>query len=493
MRVHLRSLSLTQKNAAFAAGQIVVASAFFFINYGLIWYLLGTEAFGLWSIIASVTNIGNIAYLGFSSSVVQFTAQFSARGETDRLNALVRNNLLVVGGLTLLFSVGLYLLTPRLYADSLRTVEASYFARVLLLNLLGMALASLCTSFMAVLEGVQRLYVKSILLSIGALLNTLTVAALVPGSGLEGAALGYVLSGTFLLGASYWQARRYVPNLAVWPLRWNRTLFRQTAAFGAKAQGIAVLQLLLDPMVKYLLSRFAALEFIAYFEIANKLVMQARMVVMASFQALVPKVAATLHEPEAFTVARHRLLLTLAATGTALAVGVVWLGGAWVEQTWPDAGTQTVVACLQALTLGWGFNVVTLPAYFLFWGLGLLRYNLTNQLLLAGLNVALALPLGYLAGGPGVVWGWAGAAVISSGYTLWAFGRRFRLSAEQWRVPGRLLLGSCLTAVLLAVATAGFDSVPATVYILLLSLHVAVVFVTVRTQAILFYSSRFIR
>lgn len=484
MRLYLRSLSLTQKNALFAAGQIVIASAFYLVNYGLIWYSLGTEALGLWSIIASVTNIGNIAYLGFSSSVVNFTAQYTARGETAALNALVRNNLLVVGGLTLFFCLGLYAFTPGLYANSLQTVDAAYFARILLLNLTGMALASLSSSFLALLEGVQRSYVKSLVLMAGALLNMLTVALLVRPFGLEGVATGYLLSGLFILVVAAVQARRYVPTLAVWPLRWDRAQFKQTSVFGAKAQGIAVLQLLLDPMTKYLLSRFASLEFIAYFEVANKLVMQTRMVVMTGLQVLVPKVAATLHGTEAFVVSRHRLLLTLAATGTALALGWVWIGSAFITQTWSDTGTQTVIECLRVLALGWGLNVVTLPAYFLLWGMGMLRYNLTNQVLLAVLNGLLAVPLGYYAGGPGVVWGWAGAAALSSVYTLWAFGRRFQFLSVPFVLLARLLLCVCLTIACFMSIQRWLSPVPEAVYSILILLHTTLVIAAVRTKFI---------
>ena len=66
------------------------------------------------------------------------------------------------------------------------------------------------------------------------------------------------------------------------------------------------------------------------------------------------------------------------------------------------------------LSIAWFINIITVPAYHAFLGIGTLRWNVLGHLTIGILNLALCYTLGSIYGGTGTIIGWALALITGS-------------------------------------------------------------------------------
>jgi O-antigen/teichoic acid export membrane protein len=203
---------------------------------------------------------------------------------------------------------------------------------------------------------------------------------------------------------------------------WDGTRFKAMLRYGTGFQVAAIGQLLFEPLAKALLSRFGGLELTGYYEMANRMLLQLRSVIVSAFQALVPYVAGNALKDEQLHdvyVKSHRLLFLIAVPYYSL-IGVVlplvltlWLGRF-------DARFVFTGACCLA---GWSVNTMNVPSYYLYLGIGRLRWAVLSHVVIGLLMAILGSVAGWLVGGVGVLLASAVALGLGSHVVSLAFQR----------------------------------------------------------------------
>src|SRR5690606_28241429 len=91
--------------------------------------------------------------------------------------------------------------------------------------------------------------------------------------------------------AAWLVVRRLHRGLPLLPWRWDQGMFREMFRYSISFQGTSLAQMLLDPMTKLLLAKFGGVSASGVFELAHKLVIQLRALIVTAHWALVPAIA----------------------------------------------------------------------------------------------------------------------------------------------------------------------------------------------------------
>lgn len=435
----MRALTSVFGSAVTTVIQTVVSAVLLLVLYRLLLNMLGAPTLGIWSIVLATTSVSRMGDLGLSGSVVRFVAKYRARGDLMTATAVIQTgsiSLAVAFSCFLLlgYPLGRWLLSFVVPAASLLQAQQLFpFA------LGSMWLTVQASVFQSSLDACQRIDIRNGVTVASNVLLVLLVLLFVPRFGLI--ALGYIqiVQAGALAVAAWLFLRREIPALPLIPSRWSRERFREMLSYGVNFQVVGLANILFDFVTKALLSRFSGLSDVAYYDMANRMVLQIRSLLVSANQVTVPFLAAA-HErtPEGFRGLYERSYATLSFIalplfGATLAlvptIAILWIG----------APQPTFILFAVLLTFGWGLNSLNAPAYFANLATGELRWNTIGHVVIGILNILLGLLLGRIWGGAGVVTAWIIALVTGSALIVVRFHRAhhlpFRLLAPKQQLP----------------------------------------------------------
>lgn len=448
------------RNAALSMLQVVISAAALLGTYWLMMRALPIAEIGLWSLVVGTTLVARLSEMGLGAGVLRFVAGDLAAGRPQDAARSIG-----MAGLAVTVLVGALALAvqPLLHGYLLGITPAALHPAVEVLlpaALLGVVLSTAGNVFLAAIDGCQRMDLRACL-QIGASLIQLGMTWYVlPRSGVMGLGLVQVVQAGALLAASLvtiaWLLRRPLRDY----LGFQRARFRELLLYGGGLQVAAVAQLLFEPLLKVLLTSYSGLALTGYFDIANRIVLQFRSVIVAAYSALVPHVAA-LSGANGIEPARLRaiyreasalLLYVLLPYFACLAASMPLALTLWKGQFDP---VFLAVALLQCGA--WLINALSLPAYMLNVGTGQLRWNIAAHVVMGMAILVLGPLLGSLLGGTAVLV--LGAVALAAGSLVvpLAFHRSHGLGfaelVQARQLPAVLLVLAAFAASI-AVATA---------------------------------------
>lgn len=399
------NLNLT-RSAIWAVVEVAVTGLSLFLLYKFVVLTLGIKALGIWSLVMATTSLARFADIGAAAGLSRFIALSRANNDLPRASryastALIANGALfiAIGGLIVWpAGWGLQKLSP---ADSLsEALQLLPYAIVsfILLNVSAVTLSSII--------GLQRADLKSKIVILSTTIQVFVALLLVPKVGLVGMAWGQIAQYSITIVASLTFFGKLVktPELT-FQFKFDRVLFREMFAFGAKLQAANLMFFMFEPSIKFVMSAIAGLEALGLYEMAYRMVMQIRHLVVSPMQQLVPAFA---HLEQVSAGEVNRLYNT--AVSSALIFGIPLfmtlsfaspiLGRLWVGSYRPDFTWFTLLLCI-----GWLCNLVAAPAYQLGISRGSTRWNILGQFIISLVGPAAGLILGSFAGQLGVAAG----------------------------------------------------------------------------------------
>ena len=430
-----------KKNIVLSITQFLFVGIVLFILYRFLLKQLGAELFGVWSLVLSTTTFANIANFGFSGSVIRYVAQSLAMNDVEKVIDIIETSAISIGvsvGLVLLISYPVVKWLLRIIIPNSHISEA--------LNILPYAMLSLWISviagvFQAGLDGHQRIDLSSAITIFRMVSYLVLCLILVPVWGLMGLAYAHVIQASMLTILSWGMLKRQIPTLPTIPYHWSIKLFREMMGYRLNIQIITISQMLYDPITKGLLVKFGGLDMAGYYEMANRMVMQLRGLIVAAVQVLVPAIA-DLKEKNPDSI--HRVYKE--AYGLVLFIALPYFSAIIamspvISRMWIGHYESSFVAFSILLSFGWFINTLVTPAYFTDLGIGKLTWNTRGHLIMAVSNVMLGLMLGYISGGRGVVIAWVLSLIAGSITILLSFHRRNKIPFSDMFPKGYLLIG----------------------------------------------------
>ena len=442
------------RNAAFSVTQVLLSAAALILTYRILMQSLQIEEIGLWSLIVGSAAVARLSEMGLGAGVLRFVAGDHGAGRLDRAARTV--GMACIGAAAMVGVLAL-IVQPLLLHYLLRwTPEPLHYAVQALLPaaLCSVVLTTIAGVFLNAIDGCQRMDIRAKLQVGSSLVQLGMTALLLPRLGLAG--LGWVQlaqAGLLLIGAAI-----CLMVLMRQPLRsyfgFEGPRLKELFLYGGGLQISGIAQLLFEPLVKVLLTAYSGLALTGYFDMANRIVLQFRSVIVAAYMAVVPHVAARGSDlsidqsREIYRESSNLLLFVLLPYFACIAAGMPLALVLWKGQY------DALFLAVAMLQLGaWWLNSLGVPSYLLNVGLGRLRWNILSHVAIGMITLTLGLLLGELFGGWGVLV--AGAIALAAGSLVVpvAFHREFRQPLLEL-MPRRNLPALLLFLIAMAGATA---------------------------------------
>lgn len=363
----------------------------FFISYRLLIQQEGIEAVGLWSL-----TIGAVAFLRIADvSGGNSLSRFLALPENEKIENASQAQLVDT---VIIFSITLYLIMGLLFAFPiylflLQALEPQYHS--ILPSLLFVALILLVTmttvnALAGAVDGVHRADQRSIIMSSSLLLYVGASIMLIGPYGIMGLAIAQLIQQVSdIIGLRMIMIRK-IEGLRFFPTHWSPHILRAIIPYTMKLQINAIANLGFEPMLRFIINHFAGLTILSIYDLAVKLTLQTRSLLIAASKPLIPKFASNM----ALNIAQIRkannffiIFAMLQVIGLTLMAPII----AWSLTIDDYAFFQWNIFFI---SLGYGVNNICVPIYLYCQAKAFLFWNILGQLLIAIIAIIIALILG---------------------------------------------------------------------------------------------------
>ncbi len=310
-----------------------------------------------------------------------------------------------------------------------------------------MLVTPLAIGISASIDGRMRADIRSVLVSIAAMSGLVVAIFAIPRWGLPGFALAQAVQQAVVIGGGWLILRRHVAGLGWLPTQWRHAIFKSTTGYALRLNVIGALGLLLEPLTKYCINLSGGTAAVGIYELAARLAIQVRSLVISATTPLIPAFAmAKASSDPYFVTLLHRAQRY--ANFAALTVALITLFAAPLMcLVMLDHVSEEVLRFNALLALGWSVNLFSLPLYLAAQGQGLLRWNMLSH---ASIGIVIAAATIFLMpqfGSQGVVIGVAAGLIVGNVVTIAGNATTFAVRPAIAReLPAMLALGLIIAA-----------------------------------------------
>lgn len=404
---------------------VVVVGLVYFWVYKLLFIQVGSEQLGVWSLVLASSSIANLANFGLTSSVVKFVASYNANSRTSEISSLLFTSTILMGCIFLSVALVVYFFSELILN---LVVPSKYFE--LANSLLPISLACLVINaiggiFTSGLEGFQKNYFKNIIYIIASILFISISIWLMPTLGIMGVAYAQLVQSIIIFFLSFAMLKKLFPQLKIFKWQWDKAVFNEIFKYGVKFQVISFTQLLYDPMTKMLIGMFGGLSMVGIYEMASRLVMQVRGVIINANQVMVP-VVADLNEKDKSAISDlYNKMFSIIVLVTIPILSFLISTTDVISYLWLQSVNENFWIITVILSFSMIINIISGPAYFTFLGLGNLNPLLISHVVMGLLNFVIGYILGIYWGGIGPVIGWFIAVIVGSSISIYLFQKNY--------------------------------------------------------------------
>jgi O-antigen/teichoic acid export membrane protein len=420
-------------NAALAVVQVVVTSGLLFLLYWFLLRQLGAEALGVWTLLMAATSLANISNMGFSGGVVRFVSRYLAKGSPEDAASAVETAFLSIAAVIGVVGVAMWVAIEWVLALVIPPHWIDEARAILPYSMIALWLSAIGSVVHSALDGCHRSDLRSLstissqpVLLIGAILLT-------PSMGLQGIAWAQIAQYLVWIVVGWLLLKRQLAPLPAIPYRWSRRFFQEMWRYGVNFQAVTLMLVLSEPLAKGLLSFHTNLSAVAYFEMANRLIVQTRSVLISANQVIVPYYS-QLHTQGSTQLGdiylRNLKLVSLLGSmlfSAVLAVAPV------VSQLWIGHLETQFLVFVGLLSVGWFINTLAAPAYFANLGMAYMRPNVAGHFAMMLGMIAVGLSMGPFFKPYGSAMAWPVGLLIGSFIIDAGFLQNVRLERHQWR------------------------------------------------------------
>lgn len=404
-----------------SAFQIVIAALGLFVLYRYLLDSIGASDLGVWSLVVATSSLVQMANFGLAGSVTKQVGEFDAVGDHDGIVRSVETAAVSMGLFCLLVIAVIYPIAKWYLGFAVQGFRMELATQILPAAMIAFWLMMISSIYQGALFGCHMIVSRNLILIAETIVYLLLCLWVTPRAGLVGLVWARLLQNLITLVLSIVVLRFKVPGLRMIASRWDSGLFRAAFSYAASFQLISLLVFACDPLTKGLLSRYGTISMVGYYEMANKLVLQCRALLVGSSQVLVPIFVKLNRLDPARLASVFDLTYQVLFFLSIVVFGLAIVAAPLISVVWIGRLEPVFVMPVIALSIGWCINCIGLPAYHAGMGTGELRPNVFSHVLMAGLNFIFALVFGYFFQGIGVVWGWAIALAAGGVCTTWLY------------------------------------------------------------------------
>lgn len=289
------SLILNEKKNSFwlaiqYSSTIVISLVTLKINFST----FGVKDFGVFLLINSLWNFAAVIDFGMGTSLVRYVS-IEIKEKKEKLTLLLSSSFFILLFTTFIITCIILVITYFLYIKGFGnsdTLDENILGTILIILSLSFALRYMTTFFKAALEGKKLYNLTSKIGVLGNLINLMGVGmvASITGTLKELALVYFVTAVTVLLLQIYVFFKVYGWNVIKLSSFSLQTL-KNISSFSFSIQGANLLGGLIDPLIKYFLSKFISTNMVSYYEVARRFTQSISGLYFTSFSNYLPKIS----------------------------------------------------------------------------------------------------------------------------------------------------------------------------------------------------------
>lgn len=414
--------SQARRNVAATGSASLVAAAVSLVAYAVNLRYLGLRSYGVWLALSFIVTLAQLGNLGMAPAVTKYVAEYFGKPEVEKVQQCIASAYLVTIGATLSLVVALTVLRGWVVGLLNLDPNTENMAITLVPWVAGLSAYTVLSQVStAALSGLGRADLTAVLTAVGRLV-ALAVAwgMLAAGEGLWSLVVGNFAGSLCTHLAAEWLVRQACPIRLLKRENFTSDGFRRLFVFGTGVVGSSLMQMLLGPLNRLLLTRFAGVESVPIFEVAWGAAMQVRSLLASGLQALLPdfsRAASSGNHNRVRHLLRQAYKLLL-AVGVPLYLGL-FLAAKLVLGWWLGPGFDGhILPCFRVMLVGSFVSLLGVPAYFRLLGAGRVRDTFTAHFVQSGLSAALAILFAWNGGLSPLLVCFAGTSAASAA-TVW--------------------------------------------------------------------------
>jgi O-antigen/teichoic acid export membrane protein len=395
-------------NMASGAVTTVINSVTLVVAFPIYLHFLGYDRYGVWLVLTTVLSFAQLGNLGISKAVMKLVAEEYGRGDIEGIQRCVTTalSLLFISGMFVL-AVILVLKNQIIGAFNLTGENAALISSLLPYIGCLSIYVFIVQALNAVPSGLGRIDLANYIQSLGRIV-TVTVATILlySGRGIESLLIGNAFSYVFIHVASFICIRRIVRirilRLKNLDARRGRSILR----FGGAVIGGSLMNMMLSPFNKLMLSRYAGVSAIPIYEIAYRGGMEVRGLVEAGLRALMPEISRiganmTREAKERIVAINKQSMKLIFLAGASLFCFVFIIAGVLLKVWLGDKFVDTLPYTLRIMLVATFVSLVGVPAYYTHMGQGRVHHCLISHFILSLINVVVV--IGYAVVSPEMI------------------------------------------------------------------------------------------
>jgi len=367
------------------------------VSYPVYLHFLGTELYGLWATLSVVMMFSSMGNLGINSAIIKYTAEEYGRGSTRGIAEYLATSLVILAVPSFVILCALFVFNNAIvgFLDLKETFTEKSAGLIPMIGIL-----SVCIMFTDLVKGtvmgVGRVDIANYVFLAGRILQIgLSIILVVMGMGVWGLYYGALCMYTIiaLVYCLILLFRYRIPVLASG--RFCRDKAKSLFSFGGTMFSARVISMLLVPFNKVIVAKFIGLSEVTYFDIAYKGAIQLRNIFEMGLKAIMPKVSEITgtytHFKERVNVIHAKGIRFILVFALPLFVILFVLNRPLLEVWLGRNYHESLVFGFRVLLAGFFCNLLCVPAYYVFMGVGKVKECFMNAAVQSILNVGVIL------------------------------------------------------------------------------------------------------
>ncbi len=379
----------------FAIGNILIL----LISYPIYLKYLGIECYGLWATLSVIISFSALARLGIDTAVIKYVAE-----EYGRENKLGVKKYFSTAIITLLIPgilIFFVLISLKGFSISVLSIPEKYISMTSTLFPY-IVILSIAIFFVKVIDGTLRGLGRVDLANyynLGAkILSVITTVILLKfGYGIWSLFWGQVLLYIFLGFLAFFTVYKKLGTLFFSISSFDSKCLKKIVGFGGTMTAAQIISMFLQPFNKIVIAKYINLSSVTYFEIADRGVAQLRSIFSTGIRAIMPEISRV---STAFKKTKFKINNILKkAMGLVFYIGipvfiVLFLLAPFLLKLWlPHKYMPEIANAFRIILIGNLVNLLSVPIYYLFMGIGKVKYCFVNHLVQSVLNVIVIITL----------------------------------------------------------------------------------------------------
>lgn len=404
--------------------QMFLSAFIIFFQYKFLYNTLGVSNLGIWSLVLSVNFFFGVSGFGMQGSIIKFVSKYYSQNNRKKTVAVIQTAFSSMTVFSITGALAIYPVTAYALKFAVDPVSYTIVCKILPIAFVSFVISMIGSIPVSVLDGLNKIYIRNFVMFFVTLQSFISVLLFTPKWGLTGLMFIKLVESVLILFSTLLLTKKYLKELPIIPIRWNKTVFKEIIGYSVKFQIINFSVILSEPLVRFLLSKFDGIAYVGIYELANKLVMQTRSFIVAAYQSLVPAVASYQEtEPEKipeFYMSTYKFLFLMCVpiftllTIAAPVISKIWIGEMNIR----------FIFTLSILSIAWLVNSIAVSAYFTNMGTGEIHDNVVSHIIVGLLNVVLGLLFGFLFAGKGVAVAVSIGVIVGGLYQLILFHKK---------------------------------------------------------------------